>query len=101
MCCDSPSLKNQRISADSEGSGAADGSCVDEMGYLLNAEWGGRYHSDEGTHAILSSPGIQSIYLTLADERFTRPYCATTCVGITTLSEYDGALLKATLLHKV
>ena len=41
MCCDYPSLQNQHVFAESEGSGAPDGSCVDEMGYLWNAEWGG------------------------------------------------------------
>ncbi len=99
MCCDYPSLQNQHVFAESEGSGAPDGSCVDEMGYLWNAEWGGnrvvRYRPDGTTDAILTSPGIQSTCPTLAGEGFTRLYCTTATVGLTTLSEYDGALLKA------
>ncbi|NTX70598.1 hypothetical protein FCH31_14365 [Lelliottia amnigena] len=99
MCCDYPSLQNQHVFAESEGSGAPDGSCVDEMGYLWNAEWGGnrvvRYRPDGTTDAILTSPGIQSTCPTLAGEGFTRLYCTTAAVGLTALSEYDGALLKA------
>jgi L-arabinonolactonase len=99
MCCDYPSLYNQRVFAESEGSGAPDGSCVDAMGYLWNAEWGGnrvvRYRPDGTTNAILMSPGIQSTCPTLGGEGFTRLYCTTAAVGLTVLSEYDGALLKA------
>lgn len=54
-----------------------------------------RYHPDGTTYAILTSPGIQSTCPTLGGEGFTRLYCTTASVGLTTLFEYDGALLKA------
>lgn len=99
MCCDYPSLRNQRVFAETEGSGAPDGCCVDAMGYLWNAEWGGsrvvRYRPDGTTAAILTSPGMQSTCPALAGEGFTHLYCTTASVGLTALSEYDGALLKA------
>ncbi|WP_210504861.1 SMP-30/gluconolactonase/LRE family protein [Pantoea ananatis] len=99
MCCDYPSLRNQRVFAETEGSGAPDGSCVDAMGYLWNAEWRGsrvvRYRPDGTTAAILTSPGMQSTCPALAGEGFTHLYCTTASVGLTALSEYDGALLKA------
>lgn len=99
MCCDYPLLQNQRVFAEIEGSGAPDGSCVDDMGYLWNAEWGGnrvvRYRPVGTTDSILTSPGIQSTCPTLGGEGFTRLYCTTATVGLTALSEYDGALLKA------
>ncbi|MDP9770769.1 SMP-30/gluconolactonase/LRE family protein [Kosakonia cowanii] len=98
MCCDYPSLQNQRVFTKVEGDGAPDGSCVDAMGYLWNAEWGGsrvvRYRPDGTTDTILSSPGIQSTCPALAGEDFTRLYCTTAKVGLTVLSQYDGALLK-------
>jgi len=87
------------VFAKTEGNGAPDGSCVDEMGYLWNAEWGGnrivRYRPDGSTDTLLTSPGVQSTCPTLAGEGFTRLYCTTASVGLTALSEYDGALLKA------
>ena len=99
MCCDYPSLQNQRVFTETGGDGAPDGSCVDAMGYLWNAEWGGsrvvRYRPDGTTDAILSSPGIQSTCPVLAGENLTRLYCTTASVGLTTLSEYDGKLQKA------
>jgi len=70
MCCDNPSLDNQRVFCETEGEGAPDGSCVDAMGYVWNAEWGGsrivRYRPDGTTDSILSSPAIQSTCPTLA-----------------------------------
>jgi L-arabinonolactonase len=99
MCCDYPSLQNQRVFAKVEGDGAPDGSCVDATGCLWNAEWGGsrvvRYLPDGSTDVILLSPGIQSTCPALAGENFTRLCCTTASVGLTTLSEYDGQLLKA------
>ena len=98
MCCDYPSLQNQRVFAKTEGSGAPDGSCVDAMGYLWNAEWGGnrvvRYCPDGSTDTILSSPGFQTTCPTLAGEGFTRLCCTTASVGLSAPSIYDGALLK-------
>ncbi|MDC0692423.1 SMP-30/gluconolactonase/LRE family protein [Klebsiella pasteurii] len=99
MCCDYPSLQNQRVFTKIEGEGAPDGSCVDAMGYLWNAEWGGsrvvRYRPDGSTEVILSSQAIQSTCPALAGENFTRLYCTTASIGLTTLSEYDGKLQKA------
>ncbi|MGR2854898.1 SMP-30/gluconolactonase/LRE family protein [Erwinia sp. 1181_3] len=99
FCCDYPSLQNRRVFTEIEGNGAPDGSCVDGMGYLWNAEWGGsrvvRYRPDGTTDAILSSNGIQSTCPTLAGEGFTRLYCTTASVGLSSPSIYDGALLKA------
>jgi L-arabinonolactonase len=93
------SLHKQRVYAETEGQGAPGGSCVNEMGYLWNAEWGGNrvvhYRPDGTTDAILTSTGIQSTCPTLAGEGFASFYCATAFVGLTALSEYDGALLKA------
>jgi len=98
MCCDYPLLQNPRVSTTVEGSGAPDGSCVDAMGCVWNAEWGGnrivRYRPDGTTDAILSSPGIQSTCPTLAGAGVTRLYCTTATVGLTALSKYDGALLR-------
>lgn len=99
MCCDYPSLQNQRVFTTIEGEGAPDGSCVDAMGYLWNAEWGGsrvvRYRPDGTRDAILSSPGIQSTCPVLAGENFARLYCTTASMGLTTVSENDGKLQKA------
>ncbi|MBJ8453008.1 SMP-30/gluconolactonase/LRE family protein [Acinetobacter bereziniae] len=99
FCCDYPSLKNQRTFVEIEGKGAPDGSCVDARGYLWNAEWGGnrivRYNPDGITDCIIPSPGIQSTCPTLAGEEFTMLYCTTASVGISALSKYDGALLRA------
>jgi len=98
-CCDYPSLTNQRVFTETEGKGAPDGSCVDAMGYLWNAEWGGsrivRYRPDGTTDCILPSPGIQSTCPVLAGEAFTTLYCTSASVGLSVLSGYDGALLKA------
>ncbi|OAD97830.1 SMP-30/gluconolactonase/LRE family protein [Pantoea sp. OXWO6B1] len=97
MCCDYPSLQNQRVFTKVEG--APDGSCVDARGYLWNAEWGGsrvvRYRPDGTRDAVLLSPGMQSTCPVLAGENFSRLCCTTASVGLTTLSEYDGKLLKA------
>src|SRR5471030_3341974 len=41
FCCDYPSLDKPRVFTETAGNGAPDGSCVDAMGYLWNAEWGG------------------------------------------------------------
>jgi L-arabinonolactonase len=99
FCCDYPSLKNQRTFVEIEGKGAPDGSCVDARGYLWNAEWGGnrivRYDPNGRTDCIIPSPGIQSTCPTLAGEEFTMLYCTTASVGISALSKYDGALLRA------
>jgi len=38
---------------------------------------------------------MQSTCPALAGEGFTRLYCTTASVGLTALSEYDGAMLKA------
>lgn len=99
FCCDYPSLKNQRVFTETEGKGSPDGSCVDAMGYLWNAEWGGnrivRYTPHGVTDYILPSPGIQSTCPTLAGEAFTTLYCTTASVGLSSPSKHDGALLKA------
>lgn len=99
LCCDYPSLKNQRTFTQIEGKGAPDGSCVDAMGYLWNAEWGGnrivRYTPHGVTDYILPSPGIQSTCPTLAGEAFTTLYCTTASTGLSAPSKHDGALLKA------
>ncbi|WP_288474195.1 SMP-30/gluconolactonase/LRE family protein [uncultured Pantoea sp.] len=99
MCCDYPSLQNQRVFTRIEGEGAPDGSCVDAMGYLWNAEWGGRrvvrYRPDGTQDAVLSSPGIQSTCPALAGENLTRLFCTTASTGLKKMSEYDGKLLKA------
>jgi L-arabinonolactonase len=98
FCCDYPSLNNQRVFTETEGKGAPDGSCVDAMGYLWNAEWGGnrvvRYRLDGTTDCILPSPGIQSTCPTLAGEAFTTLYCTSARMGILAPSRHDGALLK-------
>ncbi|MEA9393553.1 SMP-30/gluconolactonase/LRE family protein [Acerihabitans sp. TG2] len=99
FCCDYPSLDNPRVFTETVGNGAPDGSCVDAMGYLWNAEWGGnrivRYSPDGTTDTILPSPGIHSTCPTLAGEGFTNLYCTTASVGLSAPSIYDGALLKA------
>ncbi|GAB7197317.1 SMP-30/gluconolactonase/LRE family protein [Dickeya oryzae] len=99
FCCDYPSLNNQRVFTETEGKGAPDGSCVDAMGYLWNAEWGGnrivRYSPDGTTDCILPSPGIQSTCPTLAGEAFTTLYCTSASVGLSSPAKHDGALLKA------
>lgn len=99
FCCDYPSLENPRVFTETAGNGAPDGSCVDAMGYLWNAEWGGnrivRYNPDGTTDTILPSPGIQSTCPILAGEGFTNLYCTTASVGLSAPSIYDGALLKA------
>lgn len=99
FCCDYPSLNNQRVFTETEGKGAPDGSCVDAMGYLWNAEWGGhrivRYSPDGITDCILPSPGIQSTCPTLAGEAFTTLYCTSARVGLSSPAKHDGALLKA------
>ena len=99
MCCDYPSLDHQRVFTETEGDGAPDGSCVDAMGYVWNAEWGGnrvvRYRPDGTTDCILPSPGIQSTCPTLAGEAFKTLYCTSASVGLSLPSEHDGALLKA------
>lgn len=99
FCCDYPSLNNQRVFVETEGEGAPDGSCVDAMGYLWNAEWGGhrvvRYRPDGTTDCILPSPGVQNTCPTLAGENLTTLYCTTASVGLSGPSKYDGALLKA------
>lgn len=99
FCCDYPSFNNQRVFSETEGKGAPDGSCVDAMGYLWNAEWGGnrvvRYHPDGTTDCILPSPTVQSTCPTLAGEDLTTLYCTTASVGLSGPSKYDGALLKA------
>lgn len=99
FCCDYPSLDKPRVFTETVGNGAPDGSCVDAMGYLWNAEWGGnrivRYSPDGTTDTILPSLGIQSTCPTLAGEGFTNLYCTTASVGLSAPSIYDGALLKA------
>ncbi len=99
MCCDYPSMNNQRVFTVTEGKGAPDGSCVDAMGYIWNAEWGGsrvvRYRPDGTTDRILPSPGIQSTCPTLAGEAFTTLYCTSASVGLSVPSRHDGALLRA------
>lgn len=99
MCCEYPSLQNQRVFTRVEGEGAPDGSCVDAMGFLWNAEWGGRrvvrYRPDGTTDMILSSPGVQNTCPALSGEGLTHLYCTTATAGLSAVSEYDGALLKA------
>lgn len=99
MCCDYPSLNNQRVFTETEGVGSPDGSCVDAMGYLWNAEWGGnrivRYRPDGSAEQILFSPAIQSTCPVLAGETITTLVCTTANVGLSVPSEFDGALLKA------
>lgn len=99
MCCDYPSMNNQRVFTATEGKGAPDGSCVDAMGYVWNAEWGGsrvvRYRPDGTTESILPSPGVQSTCPTLAGEAFTTLYCTSASVGLSVPSKHDGALLRA------
>lgn len=99
FCCDYPSLNNQRVFTETEGKGAPDGSCVDAMGYLWNAEWGGnrivRYRPNGTKDCILPSPGIQSTCPTLAGEAFTTLYCTSASLGLSVPSKHDGALLKA------
>lgn len=99
FCCDYPSLNNQRVFTETEGHGAPDGSCVDAMGYLWNAEWGGnrlvRYSPDGTADCVLPSPGVQSTCPTLAGGAFTTLYCTSASVGLSSPSRYDGALLKA------
>lgn len=99
FCCDYPSLDNPRLFTETSGNGVPDGSCVDAMGYLWNAEWGGsrivRYRPDGTTDAFLPSPGTQSTCPTLAGEGFTSLYCTTASVGLSAPTLYDGALIKA------
>ncbi|MDJ0040042.1 SMP-30/gluconolactonase/LRE family protein [Pantoea allii] len=99
FCCDYPSLDNQRIFTETTGQGAPDGSCIDAMGYLWNAEWGGsrvvRYRPDGTTDCIMSSPAIQSTCPVLAGEAFTTLYCTSATVGLSAPSRHDGTLLKA------
>ncbi|ASM00913.1 SMP-30/gluconolactonase/LRE family protein [Serratia sp. TSA_130.2] len=99
FCCDYPTLDNQRVFTETEGKGAPDGSCVDAMGYLWNAEWGGnrvvRYCPDGTLDRILPSPGIQTTCPTLGGEAFTTLYCTSASIALSTPSKYDGALLKA------
>jgi len=82
-----------------EGVGAPEGSSVDDIGFLWNAEWGGRrvvrYRPDGTTDITLSSPGIQSTCPALADEGFNHLCCTTAIEGLSAVSEYDGALLRA------
>ncbi|ENE4021709.1 SMP-30/gluconolactonase/LRE family protein [Escherichia coli] len=99
FCCDYPSLNNQRVFTETVGKGAPDGACVDAMGYLWNAEWGGnrlvRYKPNGTTDTILPSPGILCTCPTLAGEEFTTLYCTSASVDLPEPSKHDGALLKA------
>lgn len=94
-----PSLQNQRVFTRVEGEDAPDGSCVNAMGFLCNAEWGGRrvvrYRPDGTTNMILSSPGVQNTCPVLAGEDLTHLYGTMAAAGLTALSEYEGALVKA------
>lgn len=88
FCCDNPSLDKQRVFTETEGKGAPDGSCVDAMGYLWNAEWGGnrivRYSPDgRGLYPALSRhskhlsyTGRKGIYNPVLHQCQCRSLCA-------------------------
>ncbi|MDW6093897.1 SMP-30/gluconolactonase/LRE family protein [Vibrio rhizosphaerae] len=99
FCCDYPSLKNQRVFAETEGSEEPDGSCVDAEGYVWNAKWGGsrvvRYRPDGTVDSILTSPAAQPTCPVLGGDNFATLYCTSARVGLSAPSEYDGTLLKA------
>lgn len=96
MCCDYPSLQNQRVFAEIEGSGAPDGSCIDAQGYLWNAEWGGsrvvRYSPGGEIHSILSAPALQTTCPVLGGSSLNTLFCTSARVGLAEPTAYDGAL---------
>lgn len=96
MCCDYPSLQNQRVFAETEGSGAPDGSCIDAQGYLWNAEWGGsrvvRYRPGGEIHSILSAPALQTTCPVLGGSSLNTLFCTSARVGLAEPNAYDGAL---------
>ncbi|WP_395313803.1 SMP-30/gluconolactonase/LRE family protein [Enterobacter sp. ECC-219] len=96
MCCDYPSLQNQHVFAETESSGAPDGSCIDAQGYLWNAEWGGsrvvRYSPGGEIHSILSAPALQTTCPVLGGSSLNTLFCTSARVGLAEPSAYDGAL---------
>ncbi|MCS3434515.1 SMP-30/gluconolactonase/LRE family protein [Klebsiella sp. BIGb0407] len=99
FCCDYPSLSNQRVFTQVSGPGAPDGSCVDALGYLWNAEWGGsrvvRYRPDGMVDRVLSSPCIQTTCPVLAGVGLSTLYCTSARVGLTEASDNDGVVIRA------
>lgn len=96
MCCDYPSLQNQRVFTKIEDGGAPDGSCIDEQGYLWNAEWGGswvvRYSPVGEIHSILSAPALQTTCPVLGGSSLHTLSCTSARVGLAEPTAYDGAL---------
>jgi L-arabinonolactonase len=96
MCCDYPSLQNQRVFTKIEGGGAPDGSCIDAQGYLWNAEWGGsrvvRYSPGGEIHSILSAPALQTTCPVLGGSSLHTLSCTSARVGLAEPTAYDGAL---------
>lgn len=64
FCCNYPSLDKPRVFTETVGNGAPDGSCVDVMGYLWNAEWGGNRivrYSPEGPQTLSYHPLVSRV----------------------------------------
>lgn len=99
FCCDYPSLRHQRIFAKIDGLGAPDGSCIDEEGFLWNAEWGGgrvvRYTQDGTIDRIIESSCVQMTCPVFAGPNYETLYCTSAKVGLDIPAENDGALMKS------
>lgn len=102
FCCDYPSLQNQRLFAKIDGPGAPDGSCIDEEGFLWNAEWGGsrvvRYTQDGTIDRIIESSSVQMTCPVFAGPSYETLYCTSAKVGLDTPTDSDGALMKSEIL---
>jgi L-arabinonolactonase len=99
FCCDYPSLENQRVFTKIDGQGAPDGSCIDAMGFLWNAEWGGsrvvRYAPDGKVDRVIDSPCVQTTCPVLAGPGYATLYSTSARIGLDKPTDSDGALIKA------
>ncbi|KAB8042035.1 SMP-30/gluconolactonase/LRE family protein [Janthinobacterium aquaticum] len=97
LCCDYPSLENQRVFADVIDGGGPDGSCVDADGFVWNAQWGGsrvvRYQPDGGVDRVIAAPASQTTCPAIGGPSGEMLYCTSARVGIATPTDADGALL--------
>ncbi|WP_113632971.1 SMP-30/gluconolactonase/LRE family protein [Pectobacterium peruviense] len=98
LCCDYPSLDNQRIFAEVSGEGAPDGSCIDAMGFLWNAEWGGsrvvRYNPDGVVDSVLTVPAVQTTCPVMGGDEYDTLYCTSARIGLSSPKKDDGALFE-------
>lgn len=101
LCCDYPSLDNQRTFTVVDGKGAPDGSCIDAQGFLWNAEWGGsrvvRYSPAGVVDLVIPALAQCTTCPAIGGASYDSLYCTTASVGLESPTDADGLLLCAKL----